>query len=65
MLVDRQSGETRCGDEGFLAGWADNENIWIWADFDREEPASEAELFSRHFNLDHTRTVQRMFYWRC
>jgi magnesium transporter len=52
MLVDKQSGETRCGGEGLLAGWADNESIWIWADFDREEPAREAELFSTHFGLD-------------
>jgi len=51
MLHDRKTGETRWGDEGLLAEWADNPDRWIWMDFDNEEPLREKALFLETFGL--------------
>ncbi len=37
MLHNRSTGETRWGDEGLLAAWLENPDLWIWADFDAED----------------------------
>jgi magnesium transporter len=52
MLYDPTSGEIRWGDEGLLSEWEPQGPGWIWADLDAEEPAREANLFSRHFGFD-------------
>ena len=51
MLHDRNTGETRWGDEGLFAEWADNPDLWIWADFYNEELPHEKELFLETFGL--------------
>ncbi len=51
LLHDRKTGETRRGDEGVFAEWAENPDLWIWADFDNEDPSREKALFSEKFGL--------------
>ena len=41
VLVDRKTGNTREGGERALNEWAGNPDLWVWADFDNEEPAHE------------------------
>jgi magnesium transporter len=52
MLHNTKTGETRWGDEGLLAEWSANPDIWIWADFDNADPEQEMTLFLQTFNLD-------------
>ena len=51
MLHDRETGETLWGDEGLFAQWTENPRLWIWADFDNEDPLQEKSLFSKTFGL--------------
>jgi magnesium transporter len=51
LLHDRKTGETRWGDEGLFAEWADNPDLWIWADFDNEALPHEKGLFLETFGL--------------
>jgi len=51
MLYDRESGHTRFGDEALLGEWAKSPDVWVWADFDDEESAREAEFFVNNFGL--------------
>lgn len=51
MLYDRESGHTRFGDEALLGEWAKSPEVWVWADFDDEESAHEAEFFVNNFGL--------------
>ncbi len=37
MLYNRSTGEIQWGEEGVLAAWAENPDLWIWADFDAED----------------------------
>ncbi len=38
MLHNTKTGETRWGDEGLLAEWKNNPDLWVWADFDNADP---------------------------
>lgn len=51
MLHNRSTGETRWGDEGLLAAWAENPDLWIWADFDAEDKLRESQFFRDIFAL--------------
>jgi magnesium transporter len=51
LLYNRNTGEIRRGDEGLLAEWAENPDLWIWADFDSEDPLRERERFIEIFGL--------------
>lgn len=51
MLHDRKTGETRWGDEGLFGEWADNPDLWIWADFENEELPHEKQLLLETFGL--------------
>lgn len=48
-LHDRRTGETRWGDEGLIAEWVARSDLWIWADFDREDLLSERKLLTETF----------------
>ena len=49
MLHNTKTGETRWGDEGLLAEWYANPDLWIWADFDNADPEHEMKLFVHTF----------------
>ena len=51
LLYDRKTGETRQGDAALIAEWTVNPDLWIWADFDDEEPGNESSLFHEVFGL--------------
>lgn len=51
LLHDRETGETRRGDEGLFGEWANNPALWIWADFADEEALREQTLFRDTFGL--------------
>lgn len=51
MLYDRKTGETRWGDAALITAWAENPDLWIWADFFDEEPGHESRLFHESFGL--------------
>lgn len=51
MLYDRKTGESRQGDETSFAEWMENPDLWIWADFDNEEPQRERDLLEEIFRL--------------
>ena len=48
---DRRTGETRIGDQSLLAGWRDDPDVVVWADFDAEDKERERTLLREHFNL--------------
>jgi len=51
MLHNTETGEGRwCGEELF-AEWADNPQLWIWANFDNIDPEYEMAQFLETFNL--------------
>ena len=51
MLHNTKTGETRWGDEGLLAEWNANPELWIWADFDNADPEHEMKLFIEAFKF--------------
>ena len=51
LLHDPQTGETRRGDECLLSEWSERPRLWIWADFDNEEPPREQTYFRETFGL--------------
>jgi Mg2+ and Co2+ transporter CorA len=59
-LHNRKTGETRWGDEGLFAEWADNPDVWMWAAFDNEALPREAlleELIGYGRNLKRLRLI--------
>lgn len=52
LLHNRNTGETRQGDEGLFVEWERDPDVWIWADFDDEEELSEKAHFLERFGLD-------------
>lgn len=51
MLVDRKTSHARGGGDSASNEWANNPDLWVWADFDHEEPAHEREIFRAMFGL--------------
>ena len=51
MLHDPRTCETRYGDENLFAEWLNNPELWIWADFDNEQPSMERTYFVEVFDL--------------
>ena len=51
LLHDPKTGETRRGNEGLLSEWSESPELWIWADFDNEEPPHEQTHFRKTFGL--------------
>ena len=51
MLHYIKTGETQWGNEGLFVEWAENPDLWIWADFETADPQHETELFIETFNL--------------
>jgi len=51
MLHNIKTGESLWGDESLFTEWAENPDLWIWADFDTADPQRENELFIETFNL--------------
>ncbi len=51
MLHNTETGESRWGNEELFAEWADNPQLWIWADFDNVDPEYEKQLFVETFKL--------------
>jgi magnesium transporter len=51
MLHDPRSGNTRWGDDGLFEEWMASPDLWIWVDFDNEEPLREQTCFLETFGL--------------
>ncbi len=51
MLYNQKTGVTQYGDENLFTQWASNPDLWIWADFYKEEPGKEKKLFRDVFDL--------------
>ena len=51
MLHNIKTGETRYGDEALFAEWKSNPDLWIWADFEKNDPVHEKEVFVDVFDL--------------
>lgn len=51
LLHDPKTGETRRGDESLLSVWAQNPDMWVWADFSNEDPERERTCFLEKFDL--------------
>jgi magnesium transporter len=51
MLHNIKTGETRWGDEALISEWKGNPDLWLWADFEKEDLVREKELFVDVFNL--------------
>jgi len=52
ILHNSKTGKTIYGNEELLTEWANNPELWIWADFDNEEQEQERALFLEIFGLD-------------
>jgi len=51
MLHNIKTGETRYGDEALFAEWRSNPDLWIWTDFEKQDPVHEKEVFVDIFGL--------------
>lgn len=51
MLCNPLTGETSWGNEALIDEWRKNPDLWIWADFDNEDPEHEKTLLNKTFSL--------------